>query len=86
MGTYQGRNCEHIQNWKQNLQYTLFLDPNFAPFLIEGFKWTKKPKQTHGFTDDGEDIPQAKRQTAAQKSYMLDLMIGQIANYYYYFP
>ena len=71
------------ENWKQNLQYTLSLDPNFAPFLIEGFKWTKKTKADplHGFTDDGEDIPQAKRQTAAQKSNMLDLMLGQIANY-----
>ena len=34
-----------------------------------------------GFTDDGEDVPTAKRQTAQQKVNFLELMLGQIANY-----
>lgn len=25
-----------FENWDQNIQYTLLLDPNFAPFLIKG--------------------------------------------------
>ena len=34
-----------------------------------------------GFTDDGEDVPTAKRQTAQQKVNFLELTLGQIANY-----
>lgn len=30
--------------WKQNLLYTLSLDSNFAPFLVDGFTWLKKTK------------------------------------------
>ena len=31
-----------FEAWKQTLQYTLSLDPNFAGFLNEGFTWQKK--------------------------------------------
>jgi hypothetical protein len=31
-----------VEAWRQNLQYTPSLDPNFAGFLIDGFKWQKK--------------------------------------------
>ena len=72
-----------FENWKQNLQYTLALDPNFAPFLKDGFDWEKKTKTSplRGMTDDGEDVPEAQRHTAHQKCTMLELMLGQIANY-----
>lgn len=43
----------------------------------------KKTKQDllRGFHDDDEDIPVAQRRTAQQKINMLELMLGQVANY-----
>ncbi len=72
-----------FENWKQNLTYTLSLDSNFAPFLIEGCKWEKKTRSSplRGFTDDGSSVTESKRRTAQQKVNMLELMLGQIANY-----
>ena len=72
-----------FEAWRQNLQYTLSLDPNFASFLVEGTSWLKKSSTTplRGFADDGDNIPEASRRTAAQKSTHLELMLGQIANY-----
>ena len=45
--------------------------------------WGKKTKAEplRGFTDDGEDVTEANRQTAQQKVNFLELMLGQIANY-----
>ena len=72
-----------FENWKQNLQYTLSLDPNFAPFLVDGVSWQIKNRQTplRGFTSDGEEVTEAKRLTAHQKVALLDLMLGQVANF-----
>ena len=65
-----------FENWKQNLQYILSLDSNFAPFLVPTASWKKKSKNdvNRGFVDDSE-------RTAAQKVTHLELMLGQIANY-----
>ena len=72
-----------FENWKHNLIYTLSLDPNFAPFLVEGVKWEKKTKANplRGFGNDGEPIPEAQRPTAQQKVSYLELLLGQIANF-----
>ena len=72
-----------FENWRQNIQYTLSLDPNFAPFLVEGCQWGKKTKTSplRGFVDDTDAVPADKRKTAQQKVTMLELMLGQIANY-----
>ena len=72
-----------FEAWRQNLQYTLSLDPNFAGFIIDGFVWQKKTnaQPLRGFVDDGEEVAEANRRTAAQKCTHLDLMLGQIANY-----
>ena len=72
-----------FENWKQNIIYTLSLDSNFAPFLIDGVTWGKKSKKSplRGFTDDGEAIAADKRRTAQQKVNILELMLGQIANF-----
>lgn len=72
-----------FENWKQNLIYTLSLDANFAPFLVEGASWLKKSRTEplRGFTNDGDAIPAARRHTADQKVNLLELMLGQIANY-----
>ena len=72
-----------FENWKHDLIYTLSLDPNFAPFLVEGVKWEKKTKANpvRGFGNDGEPIPEAQRLTAQQKVSYLELLLGQIANF-----
>ncbi|XP_078384150.1 LOW QUALITY PROTEIN: uncharacterized protein LOC144666624 [Oculina patagonica] len=72
-----------FESWKQNLLYTLSLDSNFASFLAEGSSWLKKTRASplRGFTNDGEPVPAAQRRTAIQKVNMLELMLGQIANY-----
>ena len=55
-----------FENWKQNLQYILSLDPSFAPFLVDGVVWSKKSKADalRGFTNDGDGVPEASRHTA----------------------
>ena len=72
-----------FEAWKQNLSYTLSLDPLFAGFLLEGVTWAKKSKTNpiRGFTDDTDDVPKENRLTAAQKVNHLELLLGQIANY-----
>ncbi|KAK3100661.1 hypothetical protein FSP39_023313 [Pinctada imbricata] len=72
-----------FEAWRQNLQYILSLDANFASFLVNGFTWLKKTPITplRGLTDDGEPVPEAQRRTAAQKVMHLELMLGQIANF-----
>jgi len=46
-----------FEAWRQNLQYCLSLDINFAPFLVYGFTWTRKTPTTplRGMVGDGEE-------------------------------
>ncbi|CAB3998268.1 Retrovirus-related Pol poly from transposon opus [Paramuricea clavata] len=69
--------------WRHNLQYTLALDHNFAVFLLEDTTWLRKTSTAplRGLENDGEDVPEASRRTAAQKLTHLELMLGQVANY-----
>ena len=63
-----------FENWRQNIQYTLSLDSNFAPFLLEGVTWEKKAKNSplRGFTDDDDSVAEASRRTAQQKVTLLE--------------
>ncbi|VDI45492.1 G protein-coupled receptor 125 [Mytilus galloprovincialis] len=72
-----------FENWRQNIIYTLSLDPHFAPFLGDNVQWQKKTRfgPNRGFLNDGEDVAEANRRTREQKVSMLELMLGQIANY-----
>ena len=72
-----------FENWKQNLLYTLSLDSNFAPFLMDGVTRLKKTKAQplRGLESDGKTIPLSRCLTARQKVNFLELMLGQIANY-----
>ena len=72
-----------FESWRQNLQYTLALDKNFAGFLVDGLTWFKKTSGAplRGFTDDNELIHEEQRRTAAEKVTRLELMLGQIANF-----
>ena len=70
-----------FENWRQNLIYTLSLDTNFTQFITTDAKWGKKcaSQPNRGFTDD--DVIASGGRTALQQVYMLELMLGQIANY-----
>ncbi len=48
-----------FENWRQNLVYTLSLDTEFVPFLVNGACWEKKNRASpfRGFTND--DVPAA---------------------------
>ncbi len=72
-----------FENWRQNLVYTLSLDTEFVPFLVDGARWEKKTRASpfRGFTDDDDDVPAARRRTRQQKISTLELVLGQIANY-----
>ncbi len=72
-----------FENWRQNLLHTLSLDSEFAPFLLNGAVWEKKSKTSpcSGLTDDADPVPAAQRRTKERKAAMLELMLGQIANY-----
>ena len=69
-----------FENWRQNLVYTLSLDPDFEPYTAEGAGWLKKTKAevNRGFIDDEDEEDGL---TAAAKCARLELMLGQIANY-----
>jgi len=73
-----------FESWKNNIIFTLTLDPINTQFLKDNATWLKKTKANpkRGFEDDGEAIADAnKRLTAVQKVAALELMLGQIANY-----
>ena len=71
------------ESWKNNLIYTISLDPLYAPFLCTGIAWLKQSRATpnRGFTDDPNTVAEPNRKTAAQKVIALELMLGQIANF-----
>lgn len=52
-------------NWRQNLLYTLSLDGEFAPFLLNGAEWEKKSKTStcREFSDDADPVPVAEGRT-----------------------
>ena len=58
------------KNWKENLVYTLSLDPAFKPFLVPNATWGKLTTATpyRGLTDDGDTVPQNVRRTKEDKS------------------
>ena len=70
------------ETWRQNLLYILSLDDKFTPFLSAS--WKKKSAKTplHGLKDDGSTVPEGERLTATQKNRNLEVMLGQIANFY----
>ena len=69
--------------WRQNLMYTLSLDSSFKAYIKKDASWKKATKAdpNRGFADDGAAVAEAVRQSAEQKVYALEMMLGQIANY-----
>lgn len=72
-----------FENWKQNLEYTLSLDRNFAPFLEVNRTWLKKTaaNPNRGLQDDPDTVAAAIRKDAVQKNAILQMLLGQIASY-----
>ena len=68
--------------WKENLIYTLSLDPAFQPFLDDNVTWrtSTDPTPCRGFTDTPatETRPVVTKES---KVATLNLMLGQIANF-----
>ena len=54
-----------------------------ALFLVDGSNEERKTKSYpfRGFLDDGNNVDATVRRTAQQKVSLLELMLGQIANY-----
>ena len=68
-----------FHNWKETMIYSLYLDDAFKPYLKENVTWGLKTSTAlyRGFVDDvGENAL-----TREDKCAILDLMLGQIANY-----
>ena len=72
-----------FESWRQNILYTLSCDDKFTPYLEDGRKWDKRTRNnaTRGFINDPTTMPEAQRQTAQQKVVILEMMLGQIANF-----
>ena len=74
-----------FEAWRQNLVYSLALDKQFAPFLKESVTWKKKHPSdpNRGLVDDTVETDGVNVivQTADQKVVILELLLGQIANY-----
>ena len=68
-------------SWKENLTYNLSINNDFAPFLEATFTWQKPTVTNRGLQNDGNDVQQDRRKTAAQKRIQLDHMIGYIASF-----
>ena len=71
-----------FESWRQNLLYTLNLDPHFAPLLGESVG-AKRQRQIliEVLLMTLALSPQSLEKTAQQKAVMLDLMLGQIASF-----
>ena len=75
-------NITSFEAWRQNLQYTLSLGPNFASFLVDGFVWQKtNVTPLCGLVNDDADIPETTGHTCVQKVSHLELMFAQLANF-----
>ena len=70
-----------FESWRQNLVYTLQLDKKFTQFIDSTWQKKTATNPTRGLTDDAAPVPQEARLTAVQKSAVLDLMLGMVANY-----
>ena len=64
-------------SWQSNVKYYLSTNDEFAPYLSA--QWQKSSTANRGFADDPAD--QANRKTAVQKVFILERMLGIIAQY-----
>ena len=70
-----------FKSWKEQLIYSLSLENEFKPFLVDGLVWERESsdKPCRGFTDDPTTVENGK--TKEQKAASLNIMLGQIANF-----
>ena len=74
-GVYLNQKLWTLENWKQNVQYMLSLDQNFAPVLVDGVTWASKTRNSPLRAFVGS------KQQSKQKVNMLELMLGQTENF-----
>ena len=73
-----------FEAWRQNLQYSLYLDTNFVPFLADNFTWQKKPSTAPPERASllmGKMSQLLTNVPPLRKNVHLELMLGQIANF-----
>ena len=70
-----------FESWRNNIIYCLSLDQNYAPFLEATWERKSRANPHRAFTDDGAEIPVASRRTSTQKNTIVEMMLGQVANY-----
>ena len=68
-----------FSKWQSALKFYLSSINMFAPFLEPAFTWQKSSVPNRGLTSDADTVPEDRRKTAAQKSIILDQMLGVIA-------
>lgn len=77
------RDCHVIRKLEAKLDVHSFTKQKFCPISCRRYPVGKKTKTTpyRGFSDDDENIPEANRLAKEQKVNILELLLGQIANY-----
>ena len=72
-----------LENWWENLMYTVSQDEVFTPFLVPDKTWLPRGRTcvTRAFTDDDSTVAEDKKLSAQQKVASLEVMLGQIAHY-----
>ena len=75
------RNISSFESWKDNLIYCLSRDQNYASLLEATWERRSRNHPHWAFTDDNAEVLYADRRSSTQKSNIVDMMLGQIANY-----
>ena len=93
----QSETLNSLEIWKCNIQYNLRLNPDFKPYLVEGFSWGKKSR-LRPYRDLRDEVvhhpeyedPVSKATVPAEdeitksreeKAMEVDMLLDQIANY-----
>ena len=72
-----------FENWKQSLIFHIIVDAKLASFLDPDdlATWGHYTEEHRGFDNDPEGVGADKKMSANQKSNMLKILLGSVANY-----
>ena len=77
----QNETLSSFESWRGHLIYTLSLDPNFAPFASDGFKWEKISVENRGLPGVRSEDAKSFVTTPTQQANFLKICLGMIAGY-----
>ena len=79
----QNETLNTFENWKQSLIFHIIGDAKLARFCDNDdlAKWGPYKQNHRGFTNDPTTVDENKRMTANQKTIMLKVLLGSVANY-----